>query len=330
MDKARALLAAGLAEDAARELDGAITSFRRQRLDQDLAEAELARSQAALAAGDLAAARRWAAAAERRFRRRGNDACACLAELTRLRARASVGTPPGAIAAEALLLAGRLRDCGLTRRRGRGGTASRPGRCWRPGAPTRRGSGSRACAAAGRRCRWTSACCAGWPAPNWREAKGGRAGAGRAPGRAWPWCTPAAAGWAAWTCRPAPRPWAPISPRAGLRLALDRGSARLVFAWLERSRAQAFRVRPVRPPADPRAAAVLAELRQLSYLIRQAELNGQRDPAASPGAANCSARSGNAAGRRAASASPSRQASLGRGAAALGRERAEPGRHPVP
>ena len=67
---------------------------------------------------------------------------------------------------------------------------------------------------------------------------------------------------------------------AGLRLALDRGSAPLVFAWLERSRAQAFRVRPVRPPADPRAAEMLAELRQLSYLIRQAELNGSRDPAA--------------------------------------------------
>ena len=55
---------------------------------------------------------------------------------------------------------------------------------------------------------------------------------------------------------------------AGLRQALDRGSAPLVFAWLERSRAQAFRARPVRPPADPRAAEILAELRQLSYLIR--------------------------------------------------------------
>jgi hypothetical protein len=65
---------------------------------------------------------------------------------------------------------------------------------------------------------------------------------------------------------------------AGLRLALDRKSAPLVFAWLERSRAQAFRARPVRPPADPQAAAVLAELRQLSYLIRHAELNGHRDP----------------------------------------------------
>jgi hypothetical protein len=65
---------------------------------------------------------------------------------------------------------------------------------------------------------------------------------------------------------------------AGLRLALDRKSAPLAFAWLERSRAQAFRVRPVRPPADPQAAAVLAELRQLSLLLREAELNGSRDP----------------------------------------------------
>jgi hypothetical protein len=64
-----------------------------------------------------------------------------------------------------------------------------------------------------------------------------------------------------------------------LRLALDRRSAPLIFAWLERSRAQAFRVRPVRPPADPQAATILAELRQLSYLERNAELSGRRDPA---------------------------------------------------
>ena len=67
---------------------------------------------------------------------------------------------------------------------------------------------------------------------------------------------------------------------AGLRQALDRGSARLVFAWLERSRAQAFLARPVRPPADARTAEIVAELRQLGYLIRAAELNGTRDPAA--------------------------------------------------
>ena len=36
----------------------------------------------------------------------------------------------------------------------------------------------------------------------------------------------------------------------------------------------------MRPPADPRAAEIIAELRQLGYLIRGAELNGTRDPAA--------------------------------------------------
>ena len=76
---------------------------------------------------------------------------------------------------------------------------------------------------------------------------------------------------------------------AGLRQALARGSAPLVFAWLERSRAQAFLARPVRPPADPRAAEIIAELRQLGYLIRNAELNGHqgsgRDRPARPAAA---------------------------------------------
>jgi hypothetical protein len=92
-----------------------MAAFRRQRLDYDLAEAELARAQAALATGDLAAAHRWAAAAERRFGRHGNDACACLAELTRVRAR-SLALSPGrqaSVAADAGQLAGRLRERGL-------------------------------------------------------------------------------------------------------------------------------------------------------------------------------------------------------------------------
>ena len=90
-------------------------SFRRQRLDYDLAEAELARAEAALALGEPSVARRWAAAAARRFRRQDNEACACLAELTRLRALSIRASRRAPIAAEALLLAKRLRDCGLTR-----------------------------------------------------------------------------------------------------------------------------------------------------------------------------------------------------------------------
>src|SRR6202011_6352224 len=85
----------------------------RHRLNENLADAQLARAQAALAAGEMAAARRWAAAAERRFRQRGNDAWACVAELTRLRARSVSTRRQASIATEALLLAERLRGRGL-------------------------------------------------------------------------------------------------------------------------------------------------------------------------------------------------------------------------
>ncbi len=278
MDKARALLAAGLAHDAARELDDAIVAFRRQRLDQDYADAELARAQAALAAGDLIGARRWAAAAVLRFRRRGNEACACLAELTRLRARAMSRGRPGPIAAEALLIADRLRDRGLTSdaylaeliaartmlAAGRVGEARRL-------IALVRGNGSSVSLDVSLLRRLTRAELASAedrPGAALAELRAGLALVHARRGRLG--SLDLQAGAAALGADLA---------AAGLRLALDRGSASLVFAWLERSRAQTFRVRPVRPPAEPQTAAVLAELRQLSYLIRNAELAGHRDPA---------------------------------------------------
>ena len=279
MDRARALLAAGLAEDAGSELDSAIASFRQQRLDHDLGEAELTRAQAALAAGDPDAARRWAAAAERRFRRRGNDAWAHLAGFTRLRARAASSARQAPIAAEALRLALRLRACGLRHDADRAellaarallaaGLASRARQ--RIAGVRRRGSAAPLDVCLMRRLAQAElAEFEGQPGTALAELRAGltlvqnrRSRVGSLDLQ-----TGAAA------------LGADLSA-AGLRLALDRGSAPLVFAWLERSRAQAFRVTPVRPPADPQAAAVLAELRQLSYLIRSAELNGARDPAA--------------------------------------------------
>jgi tetratricopeptide (TPR) repeat protein len=287
-DRARALLAAGLAVDAASELDSAIAAFRRQRLDQDCAEAELARSQAALAIGDIPAARRWAAAAMRRFRARGNEAWAALAELIRLRAGLGAASGAGSVvagrrrerqaqvAADAHRLADRLRIHGL-----------------RADASLAELIAARALIAAGR-----------------REDAGHRladAGMGRAfplevalvrylaraefavldgqTGRA---LTELRAGLAMLHTRRGQFGSLDLQTGAGalgseladkgLRLVLDRGSARQVFAWLEKSRAQAFRVRPVRAPNDADEAAVIAELRQLSTMIRTAELNGKPDP----------------------------------------------------
>ncbi len=279
MDKARALLAAGLADDAARELDAAIVAFRRQGLDKDHAEAELARSQAALAAGDLASARKWAAAAQRHFHRRGNDRSACLAELTSLRACSISSRRGAAVADDAVALAGRLRRFGLSEdadmaelvaARGliaAGRTAEAADRIAtirRRGAALsldvslmRRLARSELAERAGRRAQALGELRAGLALVH---ARRGRLGS-----------VELRTGTAALGADLA---------AAGLRLALERGSAPEVFAWLERSRAQAFRVSPVRPPTDERAAAVLAELHQLGWLIRQAELSGRRDGAA--------------------------------------------------
>jgi tetratricopeptide (TPR) repeat protein len=279
-DKARALLAAGLSSDAIAELDGAIAAFRRLRLDQDLAQAELTLAQAALAAGAPTAARRWAVAARRRFRRQGNDTCAYLTELILLRSRfAAPGRRPGPIAAQAELLASRLRGCGL-----RGDAdlaellaaralvaAGRPAEARRRIAVTRR-RGPTMSLEAGLLRQLAKAELAeleGRTAVMLSELRNGLAllRARRSRLGSVDLQTGAAALGADLAA-------------AGLRQALDRGSARLVFGWLERSRAQAFRARPVRPPADARTAEIVAELRQLGYLIRSAELNGTRDPAA--------------------------------------------------
>jgi tetratricopeptide (TPR) repeat protein len=279
-DKARALLAVGLSSDAIAELDGAIAAFRRLRLDQDLAQAELTLAQAALASGALTAASRWAVAARRRFRRQGNDACSQLAELILLRSRfAAPGRRPGPIAAQAEQLAGRLRGCGLRHDADLAEliaaraliAAGRTTQARRRIAATR-GRGSAATLEAGllrQLARAELAELEGRPATVLTELRRGLALLRGRRGRLG--SVDLQTGAAALGADLA---------AAGLRQAMDSGSASLVFGWLERSRAQAFLARPVRPPADARTAEIVAELRQLGYLIRSAELNGTPDPAA--------------------------------------------------
>lgn len=288
-DKARALLDVGLSADAMTELGSAIAAFRRQRLDQDLAQAELALAQAALAAGALAVARHWAAAARRRLRRQGNDACAYLAELTLLRARfrAAPRRGPGPIAAEAVTLAARLRGAGLRNDADLAELLAaralvahgRPAQARQRIAAARHGGASSSLEVSllRRLARAELAELEGRPAAMLAEARAGLAMVQARRSQLGSIDLQTATG-----------ALGADLASAGLRQALERGSAPLVFAWLERSRAQAFLARPVRPPADPsadpradpRAAEVLAELRQLGYLIRNAELTGSRDPVA--------------------------------------------------
>jgi CHAT domain-containing protein len=278
-DKAVALLAAGLAGDAGRELDSAMAASRRQRLRQYLPEAQLTRAYAALAADEPGEARRWASAAQRRFQQRGNDAWACLAELTRLRARSGSAAGQAGLAAQALLLTRRLRDRGLGNdaslaellaaraliATGRHGEARRL-------IPSGRGRGRVEPLTVSLLRQLAQAELADIDGQQGQALAYLRAGLAMVQARrdrlgSIDLQTGAAA-------------LGTDLAATGLRIAVARRSAPLVFAWLERSRAQAFRVRPVLPPADPRVADVLAELRNLGRVIRDAELNGVRDPAA--------------------------------------------------
>jgi CHAT domain len=276
-DKASALLAAGLASDAARELDEAMAWSRRQRLGLDLARAQLARAQAALACGELAAARRWTAAAGRRFRQRGNRTWAGVAELTGLHARSLGPGRRAPIAAEAQELAARLRGCGLAHDAALAEllaaraliATGQPEQARRILAATRHRAGMPLAGRLLRRlARAELAESQQRPAAALAELRAGLTLVRDRRGRLGSIDLQTGVG-----------ALGADLASAGLRLALESGSASLVFAWLERSRAQAFGVKPVHPPADPQAAATLAELRQLSFLIREAELAGTRDPA---------------------------------------------------
>jgi len=284
IDRARALLAAGLAGEAATSLDAAITALRRQHRDQMLAEAELSRAQAAQTTGDLAAARHWASLAVRRFRARGNHAWAALAELTRVSASFDAAKTSGShrayarIATQAQQVAAQLRAHGLptdavladltaARALAAAGRAADAARCL---AAIRDGRGLPLDAVLLRRlARAELAAGAGRTDAALAELRSGLATVHARRGQ-----------FGSLDLQTGAAALGAELADLGLRLMLADGSPRQVFSWTERSRAQSFRVLPVRPPADPHVAAVLTELRQLGFRIRDAELAGAPPDAA--------------------------------------------------
>jgi tetratricopeptide (TPR) repeat protein len=117
IDQARALLTAGLADEAARQLDEALPVLRSLRISQDLAEAELSRAAAALLQGNPDLARELAGSAQRRFTKRGSTSWAEVAALTKMQAEASAGLSgrrSSASPGKAAKRAERLTNLGLT------------------------------------------------------------------------------------------------------------------------------------------------------------------------------------------------------------------------
>ncbi len=108
-----ALLAAGLATEAAKRFDEALSRTRMHRDHRNLATTEVVRAAAALMDRDYATARRMAGSARRRFRRRGGSpAWAAIASLIVVRAQATeallCGRIPAALPPRALALAEEL------------------------------------------------------------------------------------------------------------------------------------------------------------------------------------------------------------------------------
>ncbi|MEU7743439.1 CHAT domain-containing protein [Nonomuraea sp. NPDC049158] len=361
LDQARALLAAGLADEAGRTLDGALDGFRKQRLMQDYAEAELARAQAALHAGRFTEARTWARHAEARFRRRRSPAWALRAELMRLRAEFAAPPRPEPLRPEPP----RPEPSGTLDQAASPEAGDVPDQSVRPGARGALDQGVRPGAIA-RKARELAARCAELGLRDESEmatllairalvAAGNLTEADSLASHAAPPAAPSAAppappASAHPAVPPAVRPRAdslavppakrlssrvaPLEVRlmrrlaeaelasarglrgqalrrvrsglalvhehrgrlgsldmqtgvtalgsdlaaAGLAAALANGSARLVFEWSERCRAQAFRFPPIRPQHDEPTAEALAELRHLAQRLHAGEAAARRDP----------------------------------------------------
>jgi tetratricopeptide (TPR) repeat protein len=290
VERARALVAAGLFTEADRELAYAAEQAAAQRLSHTYADALQVRAEADLLAGRAQAAAQWAREARARFLGRDNARRAALASLIELRAELATATEQpatgqpvtvqpateraAALAVRGQSLARRLSLLGLpedarvaslvtARALIPAGRLARAGRvAARPGPPGRvdrldtrllwRLTRAELAAAAGRPAEASRHLLAGMAALHRHRAQFG--------------CLDLQTGAAV---------HGQDLARAGLAAALARRAPDAVYRWSERARAQALLLPTVRPPEDPVAAATLEELRQARQTLRARELAGR-------------------------------------------------------
>ncbi|MQA11457.1 MAG: CHAT domain-containing protein [Pseudonocardiaceae bacterium] len=283
LDQARALLVAGLADEAARHLDEALPDLRRNRVIQDLAEAEVARAAAAILQGDFVLARNFATAARRRLLRRGNVPWAEVAELAKLRADAtdvlgSDARPPARLPASLRRHAERLAGLGLP-------DEAAVARLLAVRLLLRRGSVDAAGELLGRvpkphrttpvdhrmllrLCRAELAVATGRSRSALAQARAGLTELGWARDRM---------GGLDLVCGTAVHGQELGGLAVGLVLARAKGhaDARRLFAWQERTRAQVYRYEPLPTIDDPVLAKHITEMRHVQRTVQQNRLAGK-------------------------------------------------------
>ncbi len=263
LDRAAALLASRLIEEAAAAADAALAGLTAEGLEARLVTAHLVSADVSLVAGEPAAAAQHAAAAGELLAAQGLEAMRSHADYAGLRARVALdpaqeGLPGMARATaadldaaglrveatDARLLAARLAAAGGDRK---GARADLDATAW----ARRRGPAWLQMAA------WHSAALV-------RLADGDVAGA-----KAALW-----AGLRRFDRHQLTLGASDLRARAtslgqglaatGLRLAIDGGRPTVVFRWAERLRANSLELRPVRPPNERRVGEALGELRVVS------------------------------------------------------------------
>ncbi len=275
VERARALVAAGLFTEADRELAYAAEQSTAQRLSHTYADAAAVRAEAALLAGRAPAATQWAREARAQFLGRDNARRAALSSLLELRADlARAAEPAAAIAARGQSLARRLSLLGLPEDARVASlvaaraliSAGRPGRAAR--AVARYGPPGRVdrldTRLLWRLARSELAAAAGQQAEASRHLLDGMAALHRH--RTQFGCLDLQTGAAV---------HGQDLARAGLAAALARRAPDAVYRWSERARAQALLLPPARPLGDPAAVAALEELRQARHTLRAQELAGR-------------------------------------------------------
>jgi CHAT domain len=291
-----ALIAAGLAGDAAREADAAIGRLAQVRGQQTMrAELLLVAADCALAAGDPATAADRAAEAALLFGRQGRRWWRPHAQLTRVRAAAEAGPLTAALLGEARqcvreltaigspqlvlarLTAGRtalaLAGAGQPDERLASGNASRPA-----AAARLRAEAERYLAAAATECRRGPALsrAAAWLAQALRaEAAGDGRALMRACRRGLAVIDEFRSVFGSSELRARSTAHGAELAALGLRHAARLGRPRLMIEWSERWRAVALAVPPVRPPADEALQADLAALRDVSDRLARAASSGR-------------------------------------------------------
>ncbi|MBB5923985.1 tetratricopeptide (TPR) repeat protein [Actinoalloteichus hoggarensis] len=282
MDQAEALLTAGLAEEAAKYLDEALPVLERDRVRQNLAEAEILRATAALLLDDPDTARRLSTSAQRRLTRRGNLSWAGIAALTRLRTDVSVALRDGRVTAglrnRALRLADRLTDLRLTDESGVAKAlavriALRLGHLDQAAAELAGIGRPRRITPIDHRmllrlCRAELALTQGDRRRALAQAKSGLAELGRIRDRMGG--LDLVSGTAVHG-----RELGELAVRLVLAPDDGRVDVRRLFHWLERTRAQVYRYQPQPPIEDPVLAERVDDYRVLSRELQQARLDGR-------------------------------------------------------